>query len=364
MSNEETTNTTNTTNKTKPAKTRPVPATPQADGIDAFGYEMLEADSASAEVDPKTLIFPTFDSRSDSETAKLDPSFAEDVKNRGILQPPLVTPVRELATGKTGYMVVAGRQRVRAAIAAGNAKNRTIPVHVKTMTLREAVVACGIENMKRKSLSFWDTASYMLRLKTEFGMKQTEIKTELGVADSNVSQHLAVFDLDERVQKLVRKGQLDPGTNTKVRALKAIVDLDQQYATALKAIEGGWTSDDLEEAVARIEARMAEKEKAAKERAKAEKAKGARTKSGEAEETDEAGEADAPTFDPKSFAIIKKAEFSAMLESVATKIEKMRAKEGTDPTKLAYERGRLDGLKQGAGLKALPKSIAGEPDAE
>jgi ParB/RepB/Spo0J family partition protein len=357
----EETNTTNTTN-TKPAKkAKAVVAAPPADAVDSFGYEMLEADSSAANVDPKTLIFPPFDSRADSEQVKLDPSFAEDVKANGVLQPPLVTPVRHRETGKTGFLIVAGRQRVRAAIAANNAKNKVIPVHVKTMTVKEAVIACGIENIKRKALSFWDEASYMRMLKEEFGLKQTEIKDQLGVADSKVSQYLAVFDLDERVQKLVRRGQLDPGAGTKVRALKALKDPDQQYALATKAIEAGWTSDDIEEAVTRLEAKAAAAEKAARERDKAKKAsaeEGGSTRGRAAAASSE--EEDEPMFDPKAIAPLKKAEFHALLEAVGAKIEKMRSKDSVDEAKLAYERGKLDGLKLATGLKALPKSLAEE----
>lgn len=335
------------------------------EGVEAFNYDLLEATESAANVDPKTLLFPNFDSRADSADAKLDPSFAADIKANGILQPPLVTPVRDKTTGKTGLLIVAGRQRIRAAILAANDKNKVVPVHIKTMTLKEAVIACGIENIKRKSLSFWDEASYMRMLRDEIGLKQTEIKEQLGVADSKVSQYLAVFDLDERVQKMVKKGLLDPGANTKVRALKAVKDPDQQYGLAVKAADAGWTSDDIDEAVKRLEAQAAAKEKAAKERAAAKKAnaKKASDEGAETEVASEAADDDDHLFDPKSIAPLKKAEFHALLESVGAKIEKMRAKDTVDETKLAYERGKLDGLKLATGLKALPKSLASS-DAE
>jgi ParB/RepB/Spo0J family partition protein len=339
-------------------------AEPALTGAESFPFDLLEATASADNVDPRTLLFPNFDSRADSTDAKLDPAFAADIKANGILQPPLVTPVRSKETGKTGLLIVAGRQRVRAAIAAGNDKNRVIPVHIKTMTLKEAVIACGIENIKRKALTFWDEASYMRMLRDEIGLKQTEIKEQLGVADSKVSQYLAVFDLDERVQKMVKKGLLDPGANTKVRALKAVKDPDQQYALATKAAEAEWTSDDIDEAVKRLEAQQAAKEKAAKERAAAKKA--AAKKGGAEDDAAPAADAEAEfdgLFDPKTIVPLKKAEFHALLESVGAKIEKMRSKDTVDETKLAYERGKLDGLKLATGLKTLPKSLASS-DAE
>lgn len=350
-----------TTTETAPKKSRKA-ATPTVDAVDTFPFEMLEATKTADNVDPNTLIFPNFDSRADSENIKLEPSFADDVKANGILQPPLVTPVRHKETGKVGLLIVAGRQRVRAAIAAANDKNRVIPVHIKTLTLLQAVIACGVENIKRRSLSFWDEANYMRSLRDEFGLKQTQIKDELGVADSKVSQYLAVFDCDDRVQKMVRKGQLEPGTGTKIRALKAVKDGDEQYAIAVKAIEKGWTADDIDEAAKRLEAKLAAAEKAAKERAAAKKAK----KDGEAETEAEAEvEAEAEEkYALDAIAIVKAAELRALLNSIDAKISRMRSKENVDESKLAYERGKLDGLKLASGLKALPKSIATEEEAE
>lgn len=350
-----------TTTETTPKKSRKA-ATPTVDAVDTFPFEMLEATKTADNVDPNSLIFPNFDSRADSENIKLEPSFADDVKANGILQPPLVTPVRHKETGKVGLLIVAGRQRVRAAIAAANDKNRVIPVHIKTLTLLQAVIACGVENIKRRSLSFWDEANYMRSLRDEFGLKQTQIKDELGVADSKVSQYLAVFDCDDRVQKMVRKGQLEPGTGTKIRALKAVKDGDEQYAIAVKAIEKGWTADDIDEAAKRLEAKLAAAEKAAKERAAAKKAK----KDGEAETEAEAEvEAEAEEkYALDAIAIVKAAELRALLNSIDAKISRMRSRENVDESKLAYERGKLDGLKLASGLKALPKSIATEEEAE
>jgi ParB/RepB/Spo0J family partition protein len=350
-----------TTTESKTAKTPKTPkkgktaASPADSGAETFQYEFLESTSDTANVSPKDLIFPPFDSRADSANVKLDPNFAADVKVNGVLQPPLVTPVRDKTTGKTGLMIVTGRQRVRAAIEANNAKNKTVLVHVKTMTYQDALIYCGVENIKRKSLTFWDLACYMRSLRDEGGFTQTSIRERLGVSDAMVSQYLAVFDLDERVQKLVRKGDLEPGTNTKVRALKSVTDGDEQYAIALKAAEGGWTSDDIAQSVATLMAKKAMAEKAAKEREKA-------RKSGEGGSTRAAAdeEEEGPTFDPKSVAPIKKADLHALLEAVNERIQRMRAKDDIDPEKLAYERGRLDGLKQAGGLKALPKSIAGD----
>ena len=315
-----------------------------------FAFDFLEAEGPFVEVAPSALIFAPFDSRANSEELKLDPKFVESIKSEGILQPPLATPVRERATGKTGLMLIAGRQRVRAAKELGL---KTIQVSVKTMTLLDAHVACIVENTKRKGLSFWDEAINMRRLRDEAGMKQGDIAKRLGFADSKISQYLAVFDLDERVQKLVARGTLDPGANTKVRALKGIEDPDMQYGLATKAIEQGWSAEEIEVAVAKLKAKAEEKARREREKAKAEGTAGTRGRA--AAETDDGN--DEPKFDSASIEPVKKAALTSVVNHVYESVQRLKAKDGVDPEKLAYEQGKLDGLKMAAGLKSIPKSV-------
>jgi ParB/RepB/Spo0J family partition protein len=351
-----------TTTETTPKKSRKA-ATPTVDAVDTFPFEMLEATKTADNVDPNSLIFPNFDSRADSENIKLEPSFADDVKANGILQPPLVTPVRHKGDRQGRPLIVAGRQRVRAAIAAANDKNRVIPVHIKTLTLLQAVIACGVENIKRRSLSFWDEANYMRSLRDEFGLKQTQIKDELGVADSKVSQYLAVFDCDDRVQKMVRKGQLEPGTGTKIRAAqgrqgwgRAIRDcrqgdregLDRRRHRRGGQAPGGQARGGREGGQGGVRRRRRRRRTARLET--------------EAEAEVEAEAEEKYALD--AIAIVKAAELRALLNSIDAKISRMRSRENVDESKLAYERGKLDGLKLASGLKALPKSIATEEEAE
>jgi hypothetical protein len=187
-------------------------------------------------------------------------------------------------------------------------------------------------------------------------MKQGDIAKRLGVADSKISQYLAVFDLDERVQKLVAKGNLDPGANTKVRALKGVDDPDMQYALATKSIEQGWTAEEIEVAVSKLKAKAEEKARRDREKAKAE---GGATR-GRAAATEEAAEADEPKFDSSSVEPVKKAALTSVVNHVYEAVQRLKAKDNVDPEKLAYEKGKLDGLKMAAGLKAIPKSLLDE----
>lgn len=80
---------------------------------------------------------------------------ADDIKQRGILQPILVRPVQG---GK--YELVAGERRFRAAKLAGL---KAIPAFVKSMTDEEAAEAQFIENIRRKNLTLQEEAQRIQR---------------------------------------------------------------------------------------------------------------------------------------------------------------------------------------------------------
>lgn len=348
-----------TTASAKKSSKKAPEAEAEAAGAPAvFPYTLLDApEEGTIEVDPKTLIVAPFDSRADS-AAKLPPAFVEDIRVNGVLQAPLAVKVRDNATGKTHIMVCAGRRRVRAAIEAGIAK---IKVDVRTMTLEDALFAAGSENIQRQALTFYDEAVYLRSLKDDYGMSGTSIAKRLGISNSKVSQTLMVFDLDPRVQKLIAKGELTGGVATKIRPLKDIEDGDVQHEIVLKGIADAWTAPDFKEAVDAYLAREAEKARRKAEKDE-KKAAGKSDKKASASEDDEDDGEVSDKYDTKSITIVTKKESIAMLlNSIDRKLGKLNGveEEARDEVKIAFEKGKLEGVKLVAGLKALPKSIAG-----
>lgn len=336
-------------------------ATMTDDAREVFPFDFLTVDKEFVSVDPSELIIAPFDSRADGDE-KLDPTFVQDIKTNGILQPVLATPVKDRASGEKKLMLLAGRRRLRAAIELGLEK---IPVHVKAMTLPDALVACGSENMKRRALSFYDEAAYYRTLEVDYKMTRTDIARRLSVSNAKVTQVLALFNLDPRVQKMIRKGDLGQAVVMKIRPLAQVEDPEVQYSIAQRAAEKEWTAEDIAETVERYlakeEEKAKEKAKKEKEKEKAKKAKKA-AKDGGAEEEAEEEESEEETskFDRKSMALTDLDSLHALLDSVSYKIDKMRASDKEiDEGKLQFERGKLEGLKLASGLKALPKSIAG-----
>lgn len=346
MTTTETTVTEKKTDKAPKTKAAPVEA-------GEFEYEFLEAKESHVDVDPNKIIEAPFDSR--ATVSEPDDAFKAQIKLEGVNTPVLLTPVRRKKDGKEFFMLIAGRMRRKAAIAAGF---KTIPGLVKTFTLKTAMRACITENLKRKNLSFWDIACSMRTLKEEHGMLQTQIKDELGVADSHVSQYLATFDLDDRVQALVKKGDLDPGAGTKVRALKGMKDPDAQYALALKAVEKGYTADDIAEMVSQAKARAAAKAESAAAKASA-----------KGDESDEGDEGPAPKgpkakaleekYDIKTVKVLPKQTSYDFMIMLGKQLERERAKDNPDEAKIDILVARFDTARQYCGLKPIPKSVEG-----
>jgi ParB/RepB/Spo0J family partition protein len=84
----------------------------------------------------------------------------EDVKARGILQPPIVRPIGD------EYEIVVGERRYLAAQAAGLTQ---IPVIVRELNDQEARIISLVENIQREDLSFEDEARYFEVLSKEYG---------------------------------------------------------------------------------------------------------------------------------------------------------------------------------------------------
>ena len=92
-----------------------------------------------------------FQPRQNYDKSKLE-KLKASIKEKGILQPILVRSVGN------GYEVVAGERRLRAARALGLSQ---IPVLVKVVTDREALVLALVENIQRQEL---------IRLKRQKGL--------------------------------------------------------------------------------------------------------------------------------------------------------------------------------------------------
>jgi len=158
-----------------------------------------------------------FQPRQAVEQAALE-ELAASIAEHGVLQPILVTQT------PTGYRLIAGERRLRAAEIAGLER---IPAVVRTATDSEQLAWALIENLQRSDLNSMEEARAFQRLADEFGLSHDDIAQRVGRARSTVTNTLRLLELDPNVQAAVESGQISEGH---ARAIGGVVDhqLQQQ----------------------------------------------------------------------------------------------------------------------------------------
>lgn len=126
----------------------------------------------------------------------------ESVREKGVLQPVLVRPA------DTGYELVAGERRLRAAQAAGV---EAIPALVKRMSDRESLEAAVVENVQRQDLNAIELAEAYHRLGHEFSLSQEEIARRVGKDRATVANTVRLLRLPAPVRQAVVDGRLSAG---------------------------------------------------------------------------------------------------------------------------------------------------------
>jgi len=137
-------------------------------------------------------------------TTELD-ELALSLRERGIIQPIVVRPMRDAADG---YEIVAGERRWRAAQRAGL---HEVPVVVIEATDAEALQLAIIENVQRSNLNPLEEAEGYRALMEEFGNSQEEIARIVGKSRSYVANTLRLLKLPEPVKTYIHAGKLDAG---------------------------------------------------------------------------------------------------------------------------------------------------------
>lgn len=128
---------------------------------------------------------------------------AESIKEHGVIQPIVVTPVG------SKYRIVAGERRFRGA---GRAGLTTIPALVRTMSDQKQLEVSLIENIQRRDLNVLETATAYLKLRDQFNLSLEEIGVRVGGKSvSAISNTLRLLRLPESVRKALQDGVLTEG---------------------------------------------------------------------------------------------------------------------------------------------------------
>ncbi|HJM74412.1 MAG TPA: ParB/RepB/Spo0J family partition protein [Dehalococcoidia bacterium] len=167
--------------------------------------------------------------RTSIDTADLE-TLTASVKEHGIIQPLLVS---ETPDGATGYTLVAGERRLRAARAAGLAR---VPVTIRQSTPQELLELALIENVQRLDLSALEEAAAYRGLIDQFALTQQQVADRVGRSRTAIANTLRLLELSENEQASLSAGELSEGH---ARALLGIDDPAQRRTAWRDAIARG-----------------------------------------------------------------------------------------------------------------------------
>jgi len=142
-------------------------------------------------------------------------ALAQSIREKGILQPLLVRPLRD---EQAGFELVAGERRWRAAQRVGM---HEVPVIVSAFADSEALEIALVENLQREDLSPLEEAEAYNRLMEEFGRTQAALAEAVGKSRSHVANTLRLLSLPAPVRRRLEDGELSAGH---ARALLAAPD--------------------------------------------------------------------------------------------------------------------------------------------
>ncbi|TFH87543.1 ParB/RepB/Spo0J family partition protein [Billgrantia azerbaijanica] len=165
---------------------------------------------------------------------------ADSIRAQGVMQPIVVRPV-----GERRYEIIAGERRWRAAQLA---ELDTIPAVIREVSDEVALALALIENIQRENLSPVEEALALKRLLDEFELTQQQVADAVGKSRAQVANLLRLLALDEEVQTLLERGDLDMGH---ARALLALSGAKQRQA-AHEVVNRDLTVRDTEALVKRL----------------------------------------------------------------------------------------------------------------
>ncbi|MDV6318434.1 ParB/RepB/Spo0J family partition protein [Chromohalobacter sp. HP20-39] len=193
---------------------------------------------------------------------------ADSIRAQGVMQPIVVRPM-----GESRYEIIAGERRWRAAQLA---ELDVIPAVVREVSDEAALALALIENIQRENLNPVEEASALKRLLDDFELTQQQVADAVGKSRAQVANLLRLLSLDEEVQTLLERGDLDMGHARALLTLPAgrqrsiareVVERDltvrQTEALAKQNASGKETAKSTPRAsdntdVARLETRLAE----------------------------------------------------------------------------------------------------------
>jgi ParB family chromosome partitioning protein len=162
------------------------------------------------------------------------------IREMGVLSPLLV---RQRKEDGSGYQLIAGERRFRAAQRAGLKK---VPIILRTLTDLEALEIALVENLQRKDLNIIEEAEGYQRLADEFELTQEAIAKRVGKSRPSVANALRLLTLIPEVRGMVADGRLTPGH---AKVLMSVDIEAEQELLARTTLRERWSVRELERQV-------------------------------------------------------------------------------------------------------------------
>lgn len=174
--------------------------------------------------------------RSEFENADIA-SLAESIKQNGILQP------LSFRRTETGYELIAGERRLRAAQSIGL---DYVPGIILDISERTSAILALVENIQRQDLSFFDEAHAIEKLISYYGMTQEDAAVKLGKAQSTIANKLRLLRLSEEERAIIIKYNL---TERHARALLRLASTEERLMILDKVVKNGLNVERTEAAI-------------------------------------------------------------------------------------------------------------------
>ena len=166
-------------------------------------------------------------------------SLAQSIKDKGVIQPIVVRK------SDSGYEVIAGERRLRAAKLAGLT---ALPAIIRSATDQEMLEIALIENINRADLNPIEQAMAYKNYITTFNISQEEAASRLSQSRPAITNFLRLLGLPDEIQQMLIDGQLSMGH---ARAILSLPTDDLRKKLANRAMAGRLSVREVERLVKR-----------------------------------------------------------------------------------------------------------------
>lgn len=204
------------------------------DSLISMKEVVTDGGSAISEIDIDSISPNPSQPRRDFDPETLA-ELATSIRELGIIQP------LTLRDTDTGYQIIAGERRWRAARMAGL---RTVPAYVRKASDAEVTEMALIENIQRDDLNAVEVALAFKTLIDTCHLTQEQLSDRLGKKRATIANHLRLLKLPAEIQLGLRDRKLDMGH---ARALLSVDNPKRQLRLYNRILKEGLSVRRVEE---------------------------------------------------------------------------------------------------------------------